>query len=133
MNTIWSKDVVQVFIAEYEKHPCLYSVTSADYKNKIKKLRAITSIAAELGQKCGVTVSIDDIKKKIHGLKTQYGNELKKIKASKPTGTGGDDVYVPSLWCFDLLHFLNDHAYPQRTGESNMEAIEVCSAVAVVA
>ena len=60
------------------------------------------------------------LKNKICNLRTCYRRELKKIAQSEKSGAGADDVYVPSLWYFELLSFLKDDEMP-RFGTSSMD------------
>jgi len=48
---------------------------------------------------------------------------LKKIKDSKRSGSGTDNLYTPKLWYFDKLQFLVDQETP-RNGVSNISEIE---------
>lgn len=54
--------------------------------------------------------------KKIYALRTVYKKELSKVNNSSKSGAGADDIYNPSLWYFDLLHFFNnqDSVRPTR-------------------
>jgi len=45
---------------------------------------------------------------------------LEKVVASKKSGAGIDDVYLPSVWCFNELEFLRDHEI-QISGTSTMD------------
>lgn len=66
-----------------------------------------------------VDVSVEDIRKKINNLRTQFFAELNKVKKSMVSGTSADDIYIPTLWCFDQLAFL-DVGNPVRQSESNL-------------
>jgi hypothetical protein len=48
------------------------------------------------------------VKKRITGRRTKYRRELDKIKESKKSGAGTDDIYVPTLWYFKEIDFLRD-------------------------
>ncbi|MPC82559.1 hypothetical protein E2C01_077232 [Portunus trituberculatus] len=61
--------------------------------------------------------------KKINNLRTTYRKELKKVQASKKSGAGAYDVYVPKLWYFENLAFLHDQETP-REGLTNIEENE---------
>ncbi|CAH0547364.1 unnamed protein product, partial [Brassicogethes aeneus] len=60
------------------------------------------------------------IKKKIHGIRTQFLSEISKIKKSEVSGASHDDVYTPKLWCFDQLVFLQQGSEVVSSGESNL-------------
>uniref|UniRef100_A0A6P7G2X1 Uncharacterized protein LOC114337114 n=1 Tax=Diabrotica virgifera virgifera TaxID=50390 RepID=A0A6P7G2X1_DIAVI len=119
-NYQWTKNIVKILITQLEKHSCLYSFTSKEYKNKSKRKSAMWSIQNNLKEH-GVNISEEDLKKKIHGLKTQYLAKLRKIKRSKSSGAGADEVYVPTLWCYELLYFFQGDSYPERESATNVE------------
>lgn len=52
------------------------------------------------------------MKNKINSLRTNYRKELKKVKASYRTGTGTEDIYVPALWYYSELNFLQEQEVP---------------------
>ena len=56
-----------------------------------------------------------DIKAKLRNLRTQYGKELGKVKASVVSGAGTNSVYEPSWRFYDSLHFLRDSITPVKT------------------
>ena len=76
---MWSNEKVLKLIEDYHASSCLWDVTSSDYKNRVKKKLALESLAA----KHDVTVA--DIEKKIHNLKTSFNRERKKNNLSSGT------------------------------------------------
>ncbi|XP_066983785.1 protein FAM200C-like [Macrobrachium rosenbergii] len=59
-------------------------------------------------------------------LRSQYRKELKLINVSKKSGAGRGEVYVPKLWCFNELRFLDD-GETQRECTSTMDPLEEMS------
>lgn len=51
----------------------------------------------------------------MRNLRTHYGKELGKTRASKVTGTGTKDVYTPTWKWFKMLGFLSDSITPIKT------------------
>lgn len=51
----------------------------------------------------------------MRNLRTQYGKELGKVKASTLSGAGAADVYIPNWRCYQQLHFLRDSITPVKT------------------
>ena len=56
-----------------------------------------------------------DIKAKIRNLRTQYGKELGKVRASVASGAGTNSVYEPAWRFYNSLHFLRDSITPVKT------------------
>ena len=70
---MWPNDKVLKLIEDYQACSCLWDVNCPDYKNQVKRRSAIESLAAKY------EVSVADIEKKIHNLKTSFSRERKKI------------------------------------------------------
>ncbi|PIO27625.1 hypothetical protein AB205_0065660, partial [Aquarana catesbeiana] len=51
---------------------------------------------------------IEFVEKKIGSLRSTYRKELNKIQASMKSGAAAKDVYVPSLWYYNRMQFLED-------------------------
>ena len=62
--------------------------------------------------------------KKIHPFRCSFRRHLKKVIGSQKSSTPADDVYVPTLWHYDLLSFVADSEIPKR-GKSNMDLVDV--------
>lgn len=104
----WTQNQIEALIDSYELHPCLYAVKHKDYHNKYKRNMALEEIVKKLNMlRPGTT--IQDINKKIQGLRNTYSVERKKVLEATRSGMGEDEVYHPSLWYYSKIAFLNDH------------------------
>lgn len=93
--TMWSNEKVLKLIEDYHASFCLWDVTSPDYKNRVKRRAALDSLAAKH------IVSVEEIEKKIHNLKTSFNRERKKLN---PTSGSSPKK---SLWfAYEYLLFL---------------------------
>ncbi|XP_067635077.1 uncharacterized protein [Eurosta solidaginis] len=63
-------------------------------------------------------ITINDLKKKWKGLRTQYLQECRSVQNSQKSGAGLDDIYRPRLWCFDQLKFLQSHVKLRKSVNS---------------
>lgn len=83
------------------------------YYNKQARQIAIDKIlTAVLKHRPGTTTH--EIIKKIQVLRTQYGQEICKIKKSQKYGE--EYTYVPKIWWFPELHFLKDYMKARPKG-----------------
>lgn len=98
----WTDDKVFRLISLYESHPCLYNATNRDYHNRLAKRSALQKIAADME-----TTEID-ISKKLKYLRSQFGEEMKKMKASK-SGLSTDGTYISKWRYYTALSFLEIH------------------------
>ncbi|XP_064082982.1 uncharacterized protein LOC135198998 [Macrobrachium nipponense] len=106
-NIHWSREEIIQLIDLYRQHPCLWNVKSDMYKDRAERVAALTAIAAELRKTC-VAITTGDIKRKIETLQNQHRREMQLVENSRKSGAGVDDIYIPRLWCFNDLSFLND-------------------------
>lgn len=89
-----------------------FPFNAALYYNKQARQTAIDKILkAVLKHRPGS--STHDIIKKIQVLRTQYGQEVTKIKKSRKYGD--EYVYAPKIWWFPELNFLKDYMKSRPT------------------
>lgn len=105
------------FIGMYRSYPCLWDVKSKSYMDRNLKNLAMETLI-EKCKEVNPSANKDYVAKKIHNMRCSFRRELKKIKNSKPTGTQTDDVYIPTLWYFDLLSFITDTEVPRKGTEN---------------
>lgn len=101
----WSREETIQLIGFYECNPCLWDNRHADYKNRNKKSSVLNSIAQEF------STTENEISRKLHNLRSQWQNELKKIKVKK-SGSGQDDLYKSNWGYFEALKFLDVGSAP---------------------
>lgn len=126
----WSREIIANLISLYEQHPELYDVRSQEYHNRNLRQIALQEICDDLNRIHLTNLSIPEISKKIHGLRTTFFQEVNKIKKSECSGASLDTIYVPKWWCFDQLQFLKSHGVIYQ-GSSNISEDEACSAVGI--
>lgn len=103
----WTRTAATAFIDLLKSHPCLWKVKCPTYKNKDIKNSAYEKMKRDLSV-LGYTVTQDEIRKKINTLRAQYRKERNQVIRSRRTGSGTEDIYVPKLWCYTLLSFLDE-------------------------
>ena len=121
----WRKALTLQLIELYRDHPCLYQIKSDAYKDRNKKSKAYAELLANI-KIVNPMCSLEILKKKLNTLRSQYRKELKLMNASRKSGAGTDEVYVPKLWCFNELRFLDD-GETQRESTSNMDHLDEVS------
>uniref|UniRef100_A0A1Y1MXA0 MADF domain-containing protein n=1 Tax=Photinus pyralis TaxID=7054 RepID=A0A1Y1MXA0_PHOPY len=104
----WSNDQVSLLIEQYQQHECLYFVQHRDYHNKNRRNAALQQICEKMNQ-IRPNTSIHEIQKKWNGIRNTYASERRKSIASSRSGAGSEDIYIPSLWYYEKLVFLNEH------------------------
>ncbi|XP_064082554.1 uncharacterized protein LOC135198673 isoform X1 [Macrobrachium nipponense] len=119
----WKREEVRCLINAYRHQPCLWNVKLQEYKSRYARDAAMRKLV-EVMLVINEEITEEDIKKKIHTLRGQYKREQKTKRESTKSGAGTDDdvVYIPKLWCYDLLHFLQDDNVREST--SSLEMIE---------
>lgn len=97
---------LRAFISKYKNFKCLWDVRCKDYCNRDIKRSAYNELLVVYNL-IKPEATIDDVKKKINTLRSNFRKELKKIHESKRSGAGAD-IYQPSTWLFEELTFLAD-------------------------
>lgn len=77
-----------------------------DYVDKVKRVKYNKMV--EVLRVMHPTITQEDVRKKIHILRTSYRRESNKVKRSKQSSSSMDDIYVPILWYYKELPFLED-------------------------
>ncbi|XP_076299733.1 uncharacterized protein LOC143218446 [Lasioglossum baleicum] len=95
------------FIEAYRELPALWKVKSDSYRDRNLKTKGYNVLVEKL-KSILPEANREVVKKKINALRTNYRRELKKIKVSGRSGTGTDEIYVPTLWYFNDIDFLRD-------------------------
>ncbi|KAL4720761.1 hypothetical protein ACJJTC_013839 [Scirpophaga incertulas] len=99
------------FILSLETMPELWDKKCIDYTNKYKRRTGYEKLLKILA-KIKPRATVEDVKKKINSLRSNYRRELKKIVTSKRSGAGTNEVYVPKSWTFKYLTFLQNTEKP---------------------
>lgn len=92
-------------------------VKSSEYHDRKLKNAAYIKLIEKL-KEIDPDANRDKVVKKINNLRTSYRKELRKVTKSTRSAAGPEDLYVPSLWYFDLLRFLDDQ---KKTKDSNSD------------
>lgn len=103
-----TRDFLRHFIDLYRTHPCLWKTKSKDYLDKNKKNTA-SQILLEKLKVVQPEATKNTVIQKINSLRGGFKRDLKKVKDSKRSGAGADDIYVPTLWYYPLMQFVADH------------------------
>ncbi|XP_073414162.1 uncharacterized protein [Dendrobates tinctorius] len=120
-----TEEFVHELIELYRSLPCLWQIKLADYSNRMKKREAYEKMIA-LFKRHNPCEKVDEslVRKKIQGLRTVYKKELNKVEKSRKSDAGTDEVYVSSLWYYDLLGFTRDQELPRATVSSVRPTLE---------
>ncbi|CAG4958184.1 unnamed protein product [Colias eurytheme] len=112
MAELSDKEYQLYFISLFRDSPQLWKEKSNEYKDKHKRDLALKKMVQVL-KVCRPQITEEDVKKKINILLTTFNRENKKVKKSRVSGSSTDDLYVPSLWYFKELQFLEDQMEPE--------------------
>jgi len=106
-----NNSVLKRFILLYEQLPELWNSASPSYSNKYKRNEALAKLLV-IYKEIKRDAKVADVRKKINTLRSNCRRELNRIKASKRSGSGTDEVYKPSSWVFYALKFLHNIECP---------------------
>ena len=108
----WTREATRHLIDFYREEPCLRNVKSVEYRNRDRKATALQKIAEHMNSS-GWSLSAEDVRKKIDTLRNQHRRDRRHVQQSMKSRAGANDVYIPRLWCYDALSFLNDGDDPR--------------------
>lgn len=117
-NRLWTNEETEILISTMEAAPELWDPTQEDYKNRAKRTDTIEQIAAQF------QTDTKEISRKLHNLRTQFNNELRKMKIKK--NRHGGDEYKSSWKFFDSLRFMMPFAGCNKTSGSLPVSLENC-------
>ena len=86
---ITEREFISLLIELYRAQPELWKVKAKDYFNCTKILNALRRVK--------LNYALDELKKKITCLRTNYNREYKAIETKKKSGVGVDEIPAPSL------------------------------------
>lgn len=113
-KTMSEKEFLEQFINIYQLHPCIWDTKCKDYSNKHMRNDAYGELV-EYSKTKYPNATKDFVIKKIHALRCSFRRELKKVLDSqRKTGSSADDVYVPTLWYYDLMSFIGECETPRQ-------------------
>ncbi|KAL4711573.1 hypothetical protein ACJJTC_003590 [Scirpophaga incertulas] len=79
----------------------LWDKKHKEYFNRDMRQKSFKMLLQLFNKETGKNTTLAaDFKKKLENMRTTYGRELKKVNASKQTGSGSNDIYVPSVWYY---------------------------------
>lgn len=114
------REIMKEFINIYRNEPCLWEIKSKDYRDRNKKAAAYDKLIQQY-RKLESKANRDVIVKKLNILRTNYRKEKRKVEESNRSRSGTNDVYVPKLWYYNLLKFLNDDHGTPESSRSDIE------------
>ena len=105
------------FVELYWEHKCLWNIMKPSYRNNEIRVGDLDKIVEEMGIE-GFTVA--KASQKVKSLRNTYNQELQKIEKSQNSGTGHEDVYIPSLKWFHLMDTFKRKTKEKRSSQSNL-------------
>ncbi|KAK5639433.1 hypothetical protein RI129_011925 [Pyrocoelia pectoralis] len=87
------------FITAYETLPVLWNTNLTSYKYKNKRKEAMEKLLKYF-EKVQPGATVKDLSKKMNSIRVNFRKEMKKVIASKKSGSDPDSVYVPSSWMY---------------------------------
>lgn len=96
-------DYEKQFVLTFGNLPELWDKRHENYFNKLKRRKALEKLVV-IYRHIKHFANVEDVKKKINLLRSNYRRELRKILIRRRSGL----EYGPKSWIFQHLHFLNE-------------------------
>ncbi|XP_042897010.1 uncharacterized protein [Parasteatoda tepidariorum] len=110
----WNKNTVYKLIAEYKERPELWDSNIPSYSDRYIREKSLNDIAKLF------ETDVENVKKKINNLRTQFLDNQKKVIESRTSGAGLDDVFEPKWVYYKELMFLKQSTVP-RDSRNNLK------------
>uniref|UniRef100_A0A1A9WCE1 MADF domain-containing protein n=1 Tax=Glossina brevipalpis TaxID=37001 RepID=A0A1A9WCE1_9MUSC len=98
-----NRQYLRAFIQTYRNLPVLWDTSLRDYTNRDKRAEAYQQLVP-IYRYLKRDANLEDVKKKINTLRTNYRKELKVVESARREG----NVYQPRCWTFYELDFLRN-------------------------
>ncbi|XP_036338297.1 uncharacterized protein LOC118748100 [Rhagoletis pomonella] len=98
-----NRHFLRAFIHTYRDLPVLWDTSLRDYTNRDKRAEAYEQLVP-IYRYLKRDANVEDVKKKINTLRTNYRKELKVVESARRNGT----VHHPRCWTFHELDFLRN-------------------------
>ena len=99
----WSGDEIIQFLDIYQKYDVLWNVWDENYGKKTRGNMVLIG---------WFSVDHELLKKKIKSLRDAYRLEVNKIKRSKKSGAGTEDIHKPKLIWFEKADSFGEMSHP---------------------
>ncbi|XP_067642671.1 uncharacterized protein [Eurosta solidaginis] len=98
-----NRHFLRAFIHTYRDLPVLWDTSLRDYTNRDKRAEAYDQLVP-IYRYLKRDANVEDVKKKINTLRTNYRKELKVVESARRNGT----MHQPRCWTFHELDFLRN-------------------------
>ncbi|XP_017864335.1 PREDICTED: uncharacterized protein LOC108614637 [Drosophila arizonae] len=98
-----NRHYLRAFIQTYRDMPVLWDTSLRDYTNREKRAEAYQRLVP-IYHYLKRDATVEDVKKKINTLRTNYRKELKVVESAMRTGS----LHTPRCWTFQELDFLRN-------------------------
>ncbi|XP_015373732.1 PREDICTED: uncharacterized protein LOC107168738 [Diuraphis noxia] len=118
----WSNELILEFLDLYELEPCIWNPKHPQHKIR----NSINDSWENISKNLSVPYSISDLKKKKDSLMVTFRKLVNKVKASKKTGWGLDDIYKPDWFAYEAMaKFLHSVNQPNATKSSEVNVFRL--------
>lgn len=98
-----NRHYLRAFIQTYRDMPVLWDTSLRDYTNREKRAEAYLRLVP-IYHYLKRDATVEDVKKKINTLRTNYRKELKVVESAMRSGS----LHTPRCWTFQELDFLRN-------------------------
>ncbi|XP_055641513.1 uncharacterized protein LOC129778569 [Toxorhynchites rutilus septentrionalis] len=110
----WPRTALEILLKLYKEHQILYDMRHPKYYNKIERQKALINMI-DLIEDHRPGTNVNDVIRKIQTMRTQFGQELGKVRRAKAKGK----EHVPTIWWYKYLSFLRSHVKRRSSVDDN--------------
>ena len=109
MNQFNKHEFLDIFIDRWKELPALWATKDPISRNREMRKAALDSLLPLVRRQVGQNVTREQLEVKIGTLRGTYRKARNKVLRSMRSGAGAGQVFVPKLWYYSRLSFLDDH------------------------
>jgi len=118
----WSNELILEFLDLYKQEPCIWNPKHSQHKSR----NSVNDSWENISKNLSVPYSISDLKKKKDSLMATFRKLHNRVKSSKKTGSGLDDIYKPNWFAYEAMtKFLHSVNEPNTTKSSEVKCIQI--------
>ena len=113
------------FIEEYRLREPLWNMLLPDYHNRTVRNQLTEELLMVAFQLWQPEATKTEMMSKLNTLKTTYRTERKKVVSSEKSGTGVDDLYNPTWYCYSALDAFMREASGAEPANDHVSSMDV--------
>ena len=107
MSLAWEDDQLLKLLEVTRNFPPIWDIKHKEHRDKNIVDTCYLEVT-EILRESVPDVNVAAVRQKIKNVSSQVQREMKRVRDSKKSGAGSEEVYKPKLWCWDEAKYLKE-------------------------